>query len=121
MAWLGDVEAEDNEATSNLSLGQLLSLCDTVGISVFEALYGPEFDPPQKCTSPNELAELLRQRAGAYDSVESFSEELGWDIAPILKDPRAIETYTLDGLQDICDPLGVYWGLVLQSIVLNRC
>jgi hypothetical protein len=45
--------------------------------------------------------------------VEEFSKKVGWDLTEV--DPRALWTFTVDGLRDVCAAAGVDWLAILPG------
>ena len=118
--WYFDVEHFDHEVTGNISLDQLISIANTLGLTPLGVLEGPEFPSPARRVSLAELAELAEERVTEEGiSVDEYSQRVGWDMAPVFADPEHIRTYTVDALRDICREVGVDWHEALPT-ELNR-
>lgn len=118
--WLYDLEAYDDEATSAVSLKELLALCHVVSISIHEALHGPEFSPPSRQTSFEQVSAALGSIVRGGESVDHLSDRLGWEVSTYLTNSEEFYKLTIDGLQDICDPLDIYWPEVVHYAALRQ-
>ena len=105
-----DVEHCDDEATSNISLDQLIVIGRLIGLTPLGILEGSGFPAPARRVSLAELAGRAAERmAGEGMSAYEYGERVGWEMAPVFTDPETIRTYTVDALRDICREVGIDW------------
>ena len=112
-----DLEEDDDEAFMCVSLGQLRSLAEILLIKPMQVVEKNIDYRNQEVITVTQLAERIRENI-KYNSedVESFGERVGWDVSSALEDPNNIwKDWNLDGLQDICNAVGVNWENVLNS------
>ena len=108
-AWVQDLERRDDELAATLSLFQAMELAAAVGADL-RTLFA-DTTPTGAHVSIIELPGLVRAhltREGI--TVEDFSDELGWDVAPLLEAPlQAATEMPLAFLQEVTARLGVPW------------
>jgi hypothetical protein len=114
--WYFDVEHFDHEVTGNVTLDQLIVVARRLRLTPLGILEGPEFPPPPRRLSLEELAKRAEERMLAQGlSVADFSQRVGWEMAPVFADPQHVRTYTVDALQEICREAGVDWHAALPA------
>jgi len=114
--WYFDVEHDDGEVTSNLSLDSLIAIAAALWLTPLGILEGPDFPQPAERVSLAELAELAMRRMEETElPLEAFSERVGWEMAPVFADPESIRGYTVDALRDICREVGVDWHAAIPQ------
>ncbi|MEO8621271.1 MAG: hypothetical protein ABI625_09420 [bacterium] len=118
--WYFDVESYDAEVTSNISLDQLIIITQAVGLTPLGALEGPGAQPPEQRVSLSALVEHARlQMLESAQTIEEYSERVGWELAPVFADPAYLRKYTVDALQDICRVVGIDWRAVLPVEIIS--
>ncbi len=116
-----DLEAYDDEAFTCISLGQLCCLGQVLNVSPRQ-LVAPEGTQPTsvEVSSLKLVAAIRRFLETSALSVEQFEDEVGWGVSDALQNPETgCNDWCLDGLQDICRPLGLNWLLVLPNAPPN--
>jgi len=109
-----DLESFEDEAWMTLSLEELGALARLLGVTSRYILDGESPVAPDKRLSFEEFAAVIRKAVeAAGGDVDAWGETAGWDVAPLLADPKAIWELNADGLKDIADTAGVDWRLVL--------
>lgn len=108
-AWVQDLERSDDELAATLSLFQAMELAAAVGTDL-RTLFADD-TPVEPHVSIIELPGLVRALlADEGVTVEGFSDELGWDIAPLLETPlQAATDMPLAFLQEVAVRLGISW------------
>jgi hypothetical protein len=99
-----DLEDFDEEMVDCVSLGQLITLSEAIGLDLrgfFEA------DKVGHATF-GELAEKL-QSLVAGGSLDDLEEEVGWELQGHLDDPSTFGELPAIALADIGEPVGVDW------------
>ena len=108
--WYYDVEGRDDEVTGNISMTTLMTIARTLGTTVVALLEGPEMAGAPSKRSSAELAALARARIAADGlTADAYGDRIGWDIAPVLKNPEHVWQYPFAMLQSLCEDLGVDW------------
>lgn len=108
-AWVQDLERRDDELAATLSLFQAMELAAAVGTDL-RTLFA-DATPAEAHVSIIELPGLARAllaREGV--TVEQLSDELGWDVAPLLEAPlQAATELPLAFLQEVTARMGIPW------------
>jgi transcriptional regulator with XRE-family HTH domain len=109
-----DMKACDGELYSVASLGELSRLCLALGIKPRDL-----FDDKSNIEGPI-LPEQLLSEAKEYIkkrklSVAEFSDCVGFEIEPSLKDPSKMLDWNVDFLRWLCDEIGLDWRLALPE------
>ena len=111
-----DVEASDDEVTGNISVATLRAIACCLGTTALELLEGPGANTNRNNRPISDLVMLAKARMAAdHVAVEAYSDRLGWNVAPILEDPRRVEEYPFDMLQALCDDCGADWKQFLDD------
>jgi len=114
--WYLDVEHDDGEVTSNLSLAHLGIIARTLGLSPLEIIEPASTPLPGPSLLLSELAARAQAKMKAENlSVEDYSECVGWEMAPVFANPAHLREYTFDALVHVCTNVGVDWRLVLTD------
>lgn len=108
-AWVQDLERRDEELASTLSLFQAMELAAAVGTDL-RTLFADD-TPAGPHVSIIELPGRVRALlADEGITVEALSDELGWDVAPLVEAPlQAATEMPLAFLQDVAARLGIPW------------
>jgi hypothetical protein len=106
-----DLETYDDEAFLCLSLLQFCALADALQVSARRLVSDDNAPPTAATLTVGEIVAALRGRLVAMSGdIESLSDQLGWDVAHALEEPATIwEEWCVDGLRDVCEPLGLEW------------
>jgi len=116
-AWYYDLETGGENWPNEISLEGIRRLCRILDVSPMTLLAGRT----DIVATPGELVETLRAHLQASGvSHEEFSEKIGWNVGPILRDPEELATFNGDGLQSICRELGLDWIVVLDTMRFGR-
>ena len=109
-----DLESFEDEAWMTISLEELGALARILGVTPRFILDGEEPVPPGDRLSFEGFAAVIRKAVDAAGGdVDAWGDGAGWDVAPILADPKAIWGLSPDALKDIAEAAGVDWRLVL--------
>jgi len=113
-----DVEFHDDELFSVVDFETVPSLACLLGLPPLVMLFGeePPFDIP--AVAPSDVAVALAGRMESEGlTLDQLSEEVGWDLGPVLRDPETIWTdFPVLGMNDLCNALGLDWvGLLVES------
>ena len=115
--WYLDVESYGEEVTSNISLAQLGIIARMLRLSPFEILEQTP-QPPMQHRSLSDLVIRARQLIDETgESIDAFSERVGWEMAPVFANPRRMQQYTFDALADLCAVLSLDWRELLVDAV----
>jgi transcriptional regulator with XRE-family HTH domain len=105
-----DVEFHDDEVFMTFSVKHLRALGEELGLPLPEMLFGPGAEPAGSSVSFSEIARRLAALAASRQvSLDELSDSVGWEVAPIVRDPAALAELNLDGLRDVCGAVGVDW------------
>ena len=110
-----DLEDFDDEVFDCLSLRQVKTLAEILGVSA-AALVAPEGAAiPSVPMSPEDLVRrLVDHMASQQFTADSFGDHVGWDVVPVVNQPTSIwDQWNIDCLADVCRELAVDWLPVL--------
>jgi len=111
-----DVEASDDEVTGNISLATLAAIARCLGTTAVELLEGPGTHTNRNNRPMSELVALANARMAAdHLTIEGYGNRFGWNLAPILEDPRRVSEYPVEMLRALCDDCGVDWKQFLDG------
>ncbi len=107
--WLQDLERRDDELAATLSIFQAMELAAAVGTDL-RTLFADD-TPAGPHVSIIELPERVRARLTDEGiTVEALSDQLGWDVAPLMESPlQAATEMPLAFLQEVAGRLGISW------------
>ena len=109
-SWYHEVEFHDDEAAGNISLGTLEAIARRLGTTAVELLEGPGAAIAAGKRSLPVLVDLARTRMASEGlTMESYSNRIGWDMAPVLANPDCVLEYPFVMLRALCEDLGVDW------------
>ena len=112
-----DLETYDDEIILVISLEQLVTLSHALGIDLVE-FFSNGATKPAESVSLDALAEKINEYLSGHNlTVSEFEEEVGWEVANFLTQPREFLNLNLDGLMDVTRPLSVDWRAVLAGLV----
>jgi transcriptional regulator with XRE-family HTH domain len=116
--WYYDVEGRDDEVTGNISLVTLMAIARTLGTTTVALLDGSGTVGGASKRSSADLAALARARIAAERlTVGAYGDRIGWDMAPVLKNPEHVWQYPFVMLQSLCEDLGVDWKEFVDGAV----
>ena len=109
-----DLESDPSEIFMCISLRDLQRICGCLGVEAFYLFTGNNRSESDVRYDFESIAELIRQhlkRSG--QTAMEFSDRVGWEIEPFLRDAGAGWGWNVDCLRDVCKELGIRWELVL--------
>lgn len=109
-----DLESDPTEIFMCISLRDLQRICGCLGVDAFYLFTGNNRSESDVRYDFESIAALIRQhlkRSG--QTAMEFSDRVGWEIEPFLKDAGAGWGWNVDCLRDVCLALGVRWKLAL--------
>jgi len=111
-----DIGFHDDEAFTNFSIKHLRDLGEVLRLPLPQMLFGTGAEPVQLSTSFSEIARLIATHAASLQvSLDELSNQVGWELEPIVRDPATLADMNLDGLRSICDAVGVDWVSALEE------
>ena len=73
-------------------------------------LFGFDLERPLSRTPYAVIAERLSALMAKEGlTVEELSNRVGWDLAGVLRDPEKFAQFSVVGLRDVCQAVGVDW------------
>ena len=115
-----DLETDDDEVFMAVTINQVLRLGDLLGVRIHELVGRGEFEHDEGIGIREFLAIVRRHMASRNESIDEFSERVGWDVAAALADPDvAGAEWNLDCLRDISAGVSVDWRLVLSGMEIR--
>jgi len=115
-----DLERYDDEAFSVVSLRDLDALGRILGVQPRLLLLGPEAEGLKRSITEAEITTHLADKVSdSGQSIEQFGDAVGWDITELLSDPKTLWSFSVEGLYDLCKPIGVDWVEVLPDFPLK--
>jgi transcriptional regulator with XRE-family HTH domain len=108
-AWYADLERNDDELTSTLTMFQAMELAAILGESLVDLL--GDGNAPDRHISIMELPGLINEHvAQAGISIEQFEEKLGWELQEFLDSPfKVAAELPIAFLQALAKYLGINW------------
>ncbi len=107
-AWYADIEQDDDELASTLTLFQAIELAAALGVGLHD-LVGEEGE--REAVPLMELPSLIRghlERAGM--PMQEFEEEVGWDLEEFMQSPLKMAAESpIAFLQAVTGRLGMSW------------
>ena len=61
---------------------------------------------------------MVFQMLESGQSVEQFGDAIGWDVKVLLSQPKALWSFNVEGLYDLCKPIHLGWVKALPESVL---
>ncbi|HEX7077178.1 MAG TPA: hypothetical protein VF363_02020, partial [Candidatus Eisenbacteria bacterium] len=111
-----DVEFHDDEVFTNFSIGSLARLASILQTPLCALLFGLRSEAPAARTSFASVAQRLKALTETEGlSTGELEERVGWELEGVFADPEALSTFTVAGLRDLCDAVGVDWVTALPS------
>jgi len=111
--WYRDLENDEGELTSNVSLGSIVRVAKALGVKP-STLFGEQ---STGIVSLERLATLVRERVkSSGKSLPDFEAEIGWGVAAALNDSAAFREFNVDGLRAYCEAVDVAWCEVLDGL-----
>jgi len=102
-----DLERYDDEAFSVVSLRDLDALGRILGVQPRLLLLGPEAEGLKRSITEAEITTHLADKVSdSGQSIEQFGDAVGWDITELLSDPKTLWSFSVEGLYDLCKPIG---------------
>src|SRR5262249_15715817 len=114
--WYNHLEGDDEEIIDGLSLSQLMTLSQALGIDLVD-FFSNGAPKPAENVSLETLAEKIKEYLATHNmTVPEFEELVRWDVAACLFDPNQFMKFDLCALMEVCKPLGVNWLAVLADL-----
>jgi transcriptional regulator with XRE-family HTH domain len=111
-----DLERHDDEAFEVISLRDLEALGRILRVQPRVLLLGSEAEGLKQSITEGEITERLGQKMlESGQSVEQFGDAIGWNIKELLGDPKTLWSFNVEGLYDLCKPIGVDWVTALPE------
>ena len=105
-----DIEFHDDEAFQVFALAELTQLADILATPLDVMLFGTKVGDSISSTSYAAIAERLAAVIASEKlTVDKLSNRVGWDLAPVLRDPDTLGQFNVVGLRDVCRAIGVDW------------
>ncbi len=109
-----DLEWFDDEAFKAIPLRVLSVLGETLRVEPRILLLGSEAREPSETVSFADVARRLADHiARAGKSAEQLSDEVGWELQPVLADPEHLWEYDVEALYCITKAVGLDWVAAL--------
>lgn len=112
-----DLELHNSEVFTCVGVFELPPLARALETSLMQLLFGA--DPPEviPAITYSEIVRGITNRADAAGlTLQQLGDTVGWDLEPLVSDPRAIGTYNLGGLYAICKAADVDWiGVLMEA------
>jgi len=102
-----DLESDPTEIFMCISLRDLQRICGCLGVDAFYLFTGAKRSESHVCYDFELIAALVREhlkRSG--ETTVEFSDRVGWEIEPFLRDASAGWEWNVDCLRDVCSALG---------------
>ena len=105
-----DIELHDDEAFSVFAIAELAHLAELLGVSLEVLLFGADVEVVPGRTPYRVIAERLATVIASEGvTIETMSDRVGWDLAPVLRDPEALGQFNVVGLRDVCRAIDIDW------------
>ena len=110
-----DIESCEDEISECYSPSQVQKFCQVLGVRPIELFGGEAAGLP---ISAAELVRLIHEQCRSRGvTLEQFEDAAGWRLSACIEPPeRLLEDITIDGLQWLCQELGIDWRRVILSL-----
>jgi len=110
-----DIESCEDEISECYSPSQVQKFCHVLGVRPIELFGGEAAGLP---ISAAELVRLIHEQCRSRGvTLEQFEDAAGWRLSACIEPPeRLLEDITIDGLQWLCQELGIDWRRVILSL-----
>jgi transcriptional regulator with XRE-family HTH domain len=109
-----DLEQQDSEFESALSIAQALKLAQLFGTNVLGLLGEPE--PPLKVPIARVRSALAAHLGSSAEAKEAMEDELDWDLGPFLEGREGwLSVYTIEFIKKLAIAIEVDWQVVLAG------
>jgi transcriptional regulator with XRE-family HTH domain len=115
-SWAQDLEMHEDDLPCTLSLERVCRLAKLLGTSPRALVWGSDQLASERIT-PEMVVEAMRAHMVAGgQSVEEFTETVGWEVRPVLDDPsRMWSEWCIEQAQDVCAIVAMEWWKILPS------
>lgn len=109
-AWYGDLEHDDEQLTSSLTLFQAIELASALGVRL-HMLLGEDAPPADAGRSLTDLPALIDAHLARNGlSIEKFERTVGWALRDFIDSPlQAAAETPISFLQALTAALGIDW------------
>jgi transcriptional regulator with XRE-family HTH domain len=112
-----DLEMYDDEAFTVVALGDLVALGRILKVQPRVLLLGADVEGTEQSVTFADIAEAMRRRLATGGlTAEALSDEIGYDIEPVLASPDAMWEFNVDGLYCVCTALALDWVAALPDL-----
>jgi transcriptional regulator with XRE-family HTH domain len=110
-----DLEQQDSELESVLSIAQALKLAQLLGSNVLGLL--GEAEQPMKVPTARVRSALAAHFGSSAEAKEAMEDELDWDLGPFLEGrDEWLSVYTIDFIKKLAIAIEVDWQIILAGI-----
>ena len=114
-AWYYDLEHDDDELASTLTLFQAMELASILGVRLRDLLGDTEW--PSEVVPIVDLPAQITAHVTRYGiSIEQFEEEVGWELREFLQSPLKVAAESpIMFLQAVAAHVGINWRSVVPD------
>jgi transcriptional regulator with XRE-family HTH domain len=110
-----DLEQQDSELESVLSIAQALKLAQLLGTNLLGLL--GEAEQPLKVPIARVRSALAAQLGSSAEAKEALEDEIDWDVGPFLEgSDQWTSVYTIEFIKKLAMAIEVDWQIVLAGV-----
>ena len=110
-----DLEQQDSELESVLSIAQALKLANLLGTNVLGLL--GEAEQPLKVPIARVRSALAAHLGSSAEAKEALEDEIDWNVGPFLEgSDEWMSVYTIEFIKKLAMAIQVDWQIVLAGI-----
>jgi hypothetical protein len=110
-----DLEQQDLELESVLSIAQALKLAELLGTNVLGLL--GEAEQPTKVPIARVRSALVAHLKSSAEAKQALEDEIDWDLGPFLEGTDGwMSVYTIEFIKKLAIAIDVDWRVVLAGI-----
>jgi transcriptional regulator with XRE-family HTH domain len=115
-AWYRDLECNDGELTSTLTLFQAMQLASLLGVQLADLV--AETGASSGRIALLDLPSMVERRVESEGiSIEEFEDRVGWEVRGFLQSPvKVAAELPIEFLQDLAAELGISWLSLLPEV-----
>jgi transcriptional regulator with XRE-family HTH domain len=110
-----DLEQQDSELESVLSIAQALKLATLLGTNLLGLL--GEAEPPLKVPIARVQSALAARLGSSAEAKEALEDEIDWDVGPFIEgSDEWTSVYTIEFIKKLAAAIEVDWQVVLAGV-----
>ncbi len=109
-----DLEQQDSELESVLSIAQATKLAKLLGTNLLRLM--GETEPPLKVPMSRVRAALAAHLGNSAEAKEALEDQIDWDVGPFLAGGEWTSVYTLEFIKKLAAAIEVDWQVLVAAL-----